>query len=77
MQPDRPTRGDDAVNAQHDGDEAAGTGSVKRRKEQSDTALSNVSQDYGGPDKQQRGGMDRASEHPHIRASSRWRRLKG
>lgn len=51
MQPDRPTRGDDAVNAQHDGDEAAGTGSVKRRKEQSEAALSNVSQDYGGPDK--------------------------
>ena len=51
MQPDLPTRGDDAVNAQNDGDEAAGTGSVKRPKEQSEAALSNVSQDYGGPDK--------------------------
>ena len=51
MQPDRPTRGHDAVNAQHDGDDAADTDSVKRRKEQSETALSNVSQDYGGADK--------------------------
>jgi len=49
LQPDRPARGNDTESAGAETEEGAAAESVERRKEQSDAALSNVREGYGGP----------------------------
>jgi hypothetical protein len=49
LQPDRPARGNDTESADVEAEEDAEAESVEQRKVQSETALSNVREGYGGP----------------------------
>ena len=50
LQPDRPARGSDTESTDIETEDGAAAESVERRKEQSETALSNVREGYGGPE---------------------------